>query len=909
MTSSLRIDLCPTDAVGGGWVAEVGVPSAELGRVRLCPLGFANRLALLTGRPLETAPYGTRVAIADRILDHLDDGECWFSRSRAVDPFGVARWLVGAHDELRELAWDGSPIEGSARLAVISALHAGVDDLRLPAGPADPYHGLLGGFADRPLSMAIAVHLQAPRSHYAPVLQALLACLQSAGCAVLDAPPLDAAAPPGSDLGRLQRALLGGPRADFSGDGTLGILQGSDPWDAAALATAQCDDGHAWLVSAQGAILDTVRARFDRPRLGLGEHTRWRPALQILPLSLALQTAPQDPQIALELLLLPGGPIPGAMARRLVSALSIQPGVGSPAWSRAIDDGISAHLERYPDSDEADLRKRVQTLFPLRPPALVTAGALVDAVETVAAWARRRARIGGDGLLGFAANVARNLAGSLRRMNPERPLDRIGISQLHDCALGAGAALGREPESGAPPVVESPDAVPSRVARLAWFGLVAGRAELGRSIAWTPQEIESLEAAGAVPPAAGERRHREHSVWLRATLSTAEALRVVTWVSQGVEHVEPHPLMDLWASAVNAGALGRIIRTTRSTLSLDLRGEGGGRGAIACVITAEPEVLPRRTWRVAGGVLTGDRPWSASSVESLVTCPLRWTLTAAAGLKPGSTAALPALRNLAGDFAHQLFARVLLDPDPGWGELRAEKAQARLHELFDAMLPTHAPTLALPRHRAFGARLRRQLGESIDGLVQALRGGGWQPEAAEQELQAWEATFGGMPLRGRIDLVVRRATGERGIIDLKLGGGRYRSELLRAGRAIQLAVYAGAVPRDGQGFPPAAYFILEDGEFITANDSTFPEASVVNAPNLEDTRSQLLAAWRWWRSVLEGGLVVARGEHFDGPLDDSVLQGAAGESPPNHPWSDALPSCQFCDAQRLCTFSRAGGDQ
>ena len=66
---------------------------------------------------------------------------------------------------------------------------------------------------------------------------------------------------------------------------------------------------------------------------------------------------------------------------------------------------------------------------------------------------------------------------------------------------------------------------------------------------------------------------------------------------------------------------------------------------------------------------------------------------------------------------------------------------------------------------------------------------------------------------------------------------------------------------------------------------------------------QLLAKFGHQRS----GSVVARGKHVEGP-DLLSVEDRVGRPPPAGPWVDKESSCRFCDAVRLCTFRRAGGE-
>ena len=381
-THTLRIALAPSDTVGTAWHAGRSVDApATIGALTLGPTAFAHRIATFVGHPLPVAFAAERIAAADRILSELDDGAQWFSATRIADPVGAAQWLVHAHDTLRSSGWDGRPLQASPRLKAISALQVGTANTRLPPGFADALHDLVGTLQSRSLSVPVHVQLQAPRGAFSPLLGSLLAAIEARGHTVSAPGTADPGAAEDTDLGRLQRALRGGEKATLLHDGTLRILQGDSPWEAAALATALTGDDALWLLSGESALLDRVRSRFDRPLLGGGDSSCWRPALQILPLALALQTGPQDPQTAVELLTLPVSPLPQRLRRALVGALGRQPAVGSPSWSEVLQEGLAKHAERNPDANMDALTQRVATLFPVAPSNTVLVSQAIHVVS------------------------------------------------------------------------------------------------------------------------------------------------------------------------------------------------------------------------------------------------------------------------------------------------------------------------------------------------------------------------------------------------------------------------------------------------------------------------------------------------------------------------------------------------
>ena len=109
-------------------------------------------------------------------------------------------------------------------------------------------------------------------------------------------------------------------------------------------------------------------------------------------------------------------------------------------------------------------------------------------------------------------------------------------------------------------------------------------------------------------------------------------------------------------------------------------------------------------------------------------------------------------------------------------------------------------------------------------LVSLLRNNAW--EVLDTELPL-EGIFGGVPVRGKADLVLQRGE-EKAIVDLKWSGANRRKELIRNGEDLQLVLYAKLLPPPEQ-WPHTAYFILDEGKMIARNQAAFREAVVAGS--------------------------------------------------------------------------------
>ena len=901
----LTFDLAPSDVSDTAWHLDIPDSGADLGTLRVGPSRFAQRLGQLVGLPVAVGSPGERVAATMALLDTLDDGQQWFSATRSADPIGAATWMLAAHDALRLMGWNGGQLGGSDRLEALALLRLDRGENPIPPGLPDALHRMSRALETRQPPVALRIRLQQPIDAYSPILRRILDGLAHAGATVVPCPSVEPAAPGDTDLGRLQRALLGlDVDGDVTGDGSLRILDGETPWEAAALALASVGDDALWLVSGEAEVLGRVRARFNRPRIGAQAASRWRPVLQVLPLVLALQFSPQDPQLAFELLTLPvdgrGLAVPRKVSRPLVDALNEAPAIGGPAWDVGLEKGLADFGSAYPDADVDRLRERLDIWFPRAPQAAHSAMALAAVADSVAGWLRGRSVASGSDQLRAAAAVALDLACCLRRLPAAQELTALQVGQLHEVAVGSGLTTDVEAEQGAPPTASSTDAVPQRIPSMVWFGTVAGNAEVPRGLAWTAGERLALQRAGVEVPAEGASRQLEQEGWLRAIAAPQSSLTLVTWQGAGGEAAEPHPLIDLWAACLGERSPSTVTLRARDVLATP------NHPAVRA-LAATRRVGSDGLFTVPKNLVSTERAWSASSIETIVGCPLRWTLQYAAGLRPGPTTDLWEERTLSGTFAHSLFEQLLFADDLDWPTLTPQDAGARMEVLFDRQVPLEATPLTFPRHEALVRQLKAKVRRAAEALVAQLKAGEWAPHAAEKPVAEMDAMLEGQPLTGSIDLLVERPDGRLAVIDLKLGGRSFRWGTLRDGTAVQLAVYAKAAGTSATALPPTAYFIIEDGVLLSTDRSAFPDATIVDGPSPGETLLDVTRAWQEARSVVEAGLVFATREEATARPEPDVLEAVLGAPPSAHPWSEKTPPCRFCDAKRLCSLSVVGG--
>ncbi len=891
----LDITLAATDDVDHTIHAGLAAGAGSLGCERVGALGFLRRLAKVVGVPWVPAAMGERVAVADRLLHGLDDARSWFSASRLNDRFGVAGWMVTRVDGLRRAGWTGSAPAETPRLVTLSVLDAG-----LPAGESHLGHRVLDRLRTlERLPFAMRVQVEGDEAGHDGLTRSVLVELRRLGVSVTTVEW--AANQSTTDLGRLQAALTRRPSEPLVGDGTVRILVADTPWEAAeavaALARAEGRDP-AWVVSSEPSVLEQARRRQGLPALGLSEGSIHRPILQVLPLALELQFWPQDPSVAHQLLTLPVRPIRSKLARALSKALLQRPGIGNEAWGQALDEGVGLLASaRVEESTCTDQRRRVTLLFPelhLDRSERVAVPRVAAIASEIAAWSEGRARMGGEEAedLAVAARVARDLVIVLGRLPPEQTLGRLEVRQLFELVAAPGRPRDGA-EASAPPASCDPAGLPVGSRDVAWWGAVAGVAELGPDEAWTAAERTALVEAGCGLLDAGARRLSEHRRWLWPVLTARERFLAVMWRNNGTDAAEPHPMFDAWRAAVGPASMTACKVEARA---LRVPGSGVPSSTVNELPSREPAVV----WTLPEGAVTVRRALSATSIEKMLECPLQWTFQNGAGLTPGAASRRSDERAAIGAFAHLLLQELVLYPnDVAFDSLTPEEAARRVEVAFDARVGAEAATLVLPGNAATLARTRRHIVDAAPALVRALRAGGWWP-VLEAEA-SFSGRFAGHETSGRADLVVARADGARAVIDIKLGGGRPDGKL-RSGTALQLAVYAQGFGTEGR-LARGAYFIVEDGRLLSADPDAFPAPSWhVPGPPLGEAFLDAERAWTWWEDVVRSGVVAAIGKAEDGTLVGAVAE-ILSKEPFDGPWRDARPYCAWCDQRRICAFT------
>jgi len=834
--------------------SALGARDACHGEVRVGPLGLLTLLethlglgGVEHGQPVRVAQYRAR-------LERADDGTRFYSRSLREDAMGVARTLYRWRESLVHGGWNGgASAVAPPRLRDLAAVEATSETLPLAPGPAERLALAIDALGNRrpPFS---EMHLVEPADTLPRSWRRVLEVLSGWSVAIHSLP-----APHGTaagNLGQLQRALHGTALSPATQDSSVVLLTARSDLEASeAIASwlARVDGDAVVVDAAADPVLNDAMRAIGRPSTGICESSRLRPALQVLPLALALQWDPVDPNRVLELLTLPASPIARGAALTLARALVRTPGVGGEAWQAALDHVATRMREAAAADDLRAIGREVAVLERtvrdwIEPERFRLDGGMPSNVVAatcgrVAQWLAGRLATGGDDAVLRSALGAAREARRLAEAENGALLTPVALRRLLEAATQDGSPHPRvKPEAGHVPCVR-PDSILAPVSTVVWWDFTAASDVSPPPLPWSAAERAALAHEGIECPDPVAERLQRSRRQLRAVLAATTRLMLVAPERRHGEAASRHPLWDRIACAFQ-----------NQTSALEMRARDLlTRSLPAVTIRRRPLPRPKRWWQLEPNALLPSREReSYTSLNAFLNHPFSWVLEYKARIRPGFTARLADDNLLLGSLAHRLIADVASDASLATGG--PEAVRAAIEVRLDALLVAEGAVLRLPGRDADRRKLLDRSARAAHLLHETLRLGGWRIVGFEHAL---DGSYAGGPLEGRLDIALERDDGRRAVIDMKWGGRKYRLADLTNNTALQLALYAHLFARDGAQWPATAFLVLDPPSLLSLDRDAFPNALHVagGAGSAADLWATVAPTWHWRRAQLDRGLV------------------------------------------------------
>lgn len=899
----------------GSYPDSLGDAEARQGVVVLGPAGLIGLLETQLGLSGVRVHQAVRIGQYLRRLRAAEDGKFFYSRSLQADPWSTAKHVLTWRDELVLSGWQGVLPKNPPRRLEELAIVENSQHIELAPGLGDRLAKIFSALESGKQLSIRSIELIEPLGLLPYMWDKLLSSLAQRNIQLEGIPGVNHKAvwnlQESQDLKTLQQALLDKKPCNgaVQGDGSLGLFSGANEFEvsealASWLEVFSGDLAKVLVVRGEGSpVLDDVLHSHNLPALGSDSRSRWRTALQVLPLMLTFYWEPLDPQRLLEILTLPKSPIPKWAARHFEQALREHPGIGGPKWQeawQAIRSDYDSRADEFgsetqPRKSFEEFRQELQFWLGehrYHPDKGMEADFIQKICSRVAEWASIRGGLENDHLLIAAAAIAGDVAAAVAATGLES-ITRPQLDRILDSVIGAGLENpDAGPEAAAWSQVKTPGQVWGGAETIVWWNFTAAGIEQRRP-PWTKAEIEALGAVGVNLEDIRQTRLRQAKSWRNPVLRASQQLILCIPKTLANEPVEPHPFWDEIRSVLNLQAED-IQKISFTCGNLWQTGEANLFGGM---VQRQPQPVqspptPQREWRLPSLELVSRDRESATSMQQMIQCPLSWIFKYILKLYPGALIALPDISQAMGNLAHTIIPLILSQadlPDP-------EAVQEQAIRLFDQCVPMMAASLAHPGSELERLRYRTLMGKTTGTLCQQLR-------SAKLKVLGFETTKArdfrkGQNFEGRVDLLLAAEQGQCLILDLKWSKrARYKREELQGGKALQLAAYSWLLEPEAGCYPPGGYYMLAQGELVVSACQFLPDHHVFPDIDLQVVWQRGLQAYEKRLQELQGGVALAAGVPAASSADSGELSGE-GEGP-----KDVLeiePQCSWCDYRNLC---------
>jgi len=797
----------------------------------------------------------------------------FFSASFEADRFATAEALLAWRDELLLSGWDFSAtpdcpsrLSDLARVEVFFRKKIGDPDIGATAtGWADRFARVLEWLLLRPVP-ASEIVLHEPEKRFPPVVRRVLACFRTNGTPVREQPLEPAALDPHSDLAWLQGRLAGrvSGKKTAAADGSLLLLKARRDSDAAVFLAQFFSKNPAlkpvFLIPELNRVLEQTLQQEGFPAMGVLSASLARPALQVLKLAPAFLWEPVDVFKIMEFVTLPLKPLDDGLALEIARVMANKPGLFSDTWFAS----VLGYLEQ-PQVPDA-VREQYEFWFNRRRYRTDATAPKRDALELYAylhRWALERYKEKENATLLVLAEQARRIRDLLDTL-PEQRIGSLELERIVRTIYEPAPVQLTVAETEHFPFVHQPGALAAPADTLVWWNCLYTAAAPPPD-RWKRAERVWLADQNAEPDTPELEGRRKLALEQKPVLQTARRLvLVVPEQADGAEAL-PHLLLsDIETCFENPKDLIFDLESRQRPAVLERLFALPGH----VLLNTRPAAPLRPHLHIPNPErFTGSEYETPTNLEHLFYYPHRWFFRQILRLYPAGLLGVSRDQTLLGSLAHRFFEFLLLEKDCLiWDK---PTVQDWINNKAESLLEREGATLLLYGREPERNQFLNRVKNAAWSLLTLIRTNGWHIHDTEMAL---EGNFGGLPIRGKADLVLRREPGEWAIVDLKWSGARRRKEMIQNGEDLQLVLYAKLLPPP-ETWAHTAYFILEDGKMIARNKQAFRDALAAEGPweshaeacDVIFARMEHTFAWR--QAQLRSGLLELRNSRTASELE------------------------------------------
>lgn len=819
----------------------------SLGEITVGTNGMLNILEAQLGLIAEAVPQSQRVVQYLDCLKKCDHAKRFYHQSLKADELGTAATLLGWRDQWYLCGWNG--VVGLARTHRLNDMMEVEYLAKSKVAPSERERiALILEVMQRRTPNISKVILTTALSAFPKCWQQLLMQLPT------EIAPIEDVSHGGLFLhtlqNKLRRAQLGELFPDeeklpFESDGSVVVVRGetrliASRWLANHLAQG-IEDG-VLLASDGSALLDDVLVAEGQARHGLGGSSAYRPALQLLPMALAMLWAPLDYNVLISFLSHPVSPVSSFARRRLAGKLAEQPGIGGKKW----DDTLAA-IDKHYGIEAAQVREQIKTWIDhprFDQSEGVSIHVVLDRTQQLAHYFRIRLN---DEDLAKRASWNAGFSQTTAFIRALEELQQSGATlirprQLQKLLAQATSRGSANPklvaEVGSLSVVDNPTALIETFDQVIWWQPIMPRTP--KSYPWSQAECEILAVAGVELPNISQTLESMAVDWLKPILAAKKQLIIVL----PPQDAEVHPtwqMLEALIADMPVQALEQVLKSD----SVDMQSE---------LFTHTPLPRAKRWWQLPENTPIPKRAHdSFSSLELYLFNPYQWLLRYPLGLKSSNILSVSDGFLLDGKLAHDIVERFFGLPNA------LDMQEAEINSWFDHTFPhvveTVGAILLMTGRRSDYEGLRYRLRRALTTLIAQLKAAHVNDVKSEME---FKGTYPGGSILGYADLVLTNKQGQSAIVDMKWGGSKKYAKKLADNTHLQLGIYAEMFRQKSGVWPEVGYYILAEAKLFTQHDHYFPEGSKVNKKTEESTPhlwERFKESYAWRNNLLLQGKV------------------------------------------------------
>lgn len=257
-------------------------PENRAGEVTIGPSGLLTILETQLGMTDQRINAPVRIGEYLHCLRSCDNGSRFYSKSFAVDAFGVSKTLLFWRDSWVEAGWDQQSEKGNHPILIDLTAVEEIARKELSPGFCDRLRRVLVSLEKRN-GLVLNIALMERREELPPVWKKIVNLL------VVDEEDIgqvmEVLAESETDLARLQESILHNTPCDMTGDGTVLLFRAhSEQVLSKALVQylyAGEDRNRTTLIPGNsGELFDMALAAQDHPLVGSAAHSHWRPTFR-----------------------------------------------------------------------------------------------------------------------------------------------------------------------------------------------------------------------------------------------------------------------------------------------------------------------------------------------------------------------------------------------------------------------------------------------------------------------------------------------------------------------------------------------------------------------------------------------------------------------------------------------------